>query len=69
MVFMNDETLSDNRGNNYCAQCKECKKWGNNPKDYRSNKHDKVYCDEFPFPNSKPYGVIHNTDNCPFRKV
>jgi len=64
-----DEILTDNSDANYCAQCKKCKKWGNDPKDFFSNKHNKSNCDAFPYPGIKPDYVINNTNKCDYREI
>lgn len=63
-----DDTLSDNTHADYCALCKDCVRWGNNPP--WDNKYNKCYCEMYPYPNkSKPLGVINNEEPCPYRKV
>lgn len=63
-----DDILSDNTRANYCELCKDCVHWGkNSPWD---NKHDKCYCEMYPYPNSsKPLSVINNAGPCTYRKV
>ena len=61
------EVFTDNTKEHPCKQCRDCKLWGNNPKDYFSNKHDKSCCDIYPYPKNKPIYVVDNTGKCPFR--
>lgn len=68
MADHSNEILSDNTQINYCNQCKNCIHWGNNKTDYRSNKYDKVYCDEYPYPNSKPRYIVWNQGDCIYRE-
>lgn len=62
-----NEVLSDNSNAGYCAQCKDCVRWGNG--DAFSNRHFKSNCDAYIYPACKPTFVINNTGDCEFRRV
>lgn len=64
----NNEIFTDNTKVENCKQCKNCIHW--NKKDTPwANKHDKAYCEMFPYPDRKPIGVINNTENCEVRET
>lgn len=67
MADHKDEVLTDNTKIHYCKQCEHCVNWGNNAQDFRSNMFDKICCDEYPYPNTKPQYVIDNSGDCPYR--
>lgn len=66
LLMNNDDILTDNTKINYCEQCKNCINWNDKNEPF-SNAYDKAFCDIFPYPDDKkPFGVINNTEDCPF---
>ena len=63
-ISSRDETLSDNRNQDLCRQCKDCRWWGNS--DAFSSRYFKLNCDKYPMPGNKPRFVIDNQDDCVF---
>ena len=59
-----DEQFTDNTKITYCADCEDCRFWGNNPKDFFSNFYTKACCDKYPYPGRKPMDVINSIANC-----
>lgn len=57
-----DEKFTDNSKINYCADCADCRFWGNDPEDYTTNKYTKSCCDKYPV--MKPIDVINSIANC-----
>ena len=61
-----EEVLSDNTGVIHCKQCEGCEFQSDGT--VWSNSFQKGNCAMYPYPESKPIGVINNTGFCPYRE-
>lgn len=59
-----DEVLSNNAALDKCRQCKDCAFRDDGT--VWSNHYQKGCCEVYRYPNSKPFGVMLNTEFCEF---